>query len=119
MNTQNANKPSDEAAAVDADIIEQTPRPSRYQHLRCTQTWLRAVFMLLFVVLLNLVAYVMIAVVILQFIWSLFTGEINQKLRDFAWTQARYCYQILLFLSYNTDDKPFPFADWPHRDASS
>jgi hypothetical protein len=31
---------------------------------------------------------------------------------------ARYVYNCLLFITYNSDDKPFPFGEWPAAEGS-
>jgi heme/copper-type cytochrome/quinol oxidase subunit 2 len=75
--------------------------------------WLRFVFMILFVIIVVMVAYVMVVLVLLQFAWALFSGEGNNKLRVFGARLSLYVYQALCFLTYNTEEKPFPFSDLP------
>ncbi|SDJ61486.1 DUF4389 domain-containing protein [Microbulbifer yueqingensis] len=78
--------------------------------------WMRLLYMVLFVVLLEIAGFVMLAVVILQFLFSIFTGEPNGNLRRLGDQIASYVYQTLQFLVYNTEEKPFPFAEWPESD---
>lgn len=75
--------------------------------------WLRLLFMLLFAALLQVASVVMWVLVSLQFLFSLFTGSDNQKLRGFGHSLSQYIYQALQFLTYNSEEKPFPFSDWP------
>jgi hypothetical protein len=56
---------------------------------------------------------VLVAVVVIQFGFVLITGERNQKLLDFGATLGKFIYQILQFVTFNSEEKPFPFADWP------
>ena len=72
--------------------------------------------MVLFLLILGVVSYLIVALVVLQFFWALIAGEGNDKLRDFGSSVARFILQVLRFLTYNTDDKPFPFADWPESE---
>ncbi len=51
--------------------------------------------------------------VCLQFFVALVNGVDNPNLRRFGETLCEYIYQALRFLTYNSDEKPFPFADWP------
>ena len=51
-------------------------------NLKSRATWLRLVFMVVFIVLANVAAIVATVVVILGFLWVLFTGETNAQLRD-------------------------------------
>lgn len=86
---------------------ESIPRKSR-------STWLRLFFMLVMVVLYSLSRVVVGAVVVLQFFWVLLTGETNKRLEKLGQALATYTYQIILYLTFNTEERPFPFdADWP------
>lgn len=54
------------------------------------------------------------AVVVVQFFWVLFTGGVNQSLETFGQSLATYTYQIIRYLTFVSDERPFPFdADWP------
>lgn len=78
--------------------------------------WLRLVFMVLFALILQVAVLVMWVVVIVQFLFSLFAGDANANLRKFGHSLATFIYQTWLFLSYNTEEKPYPFQDWPVQD---
>ena len=82
-------------------------------NLTSSKHWLRLVFMLLFAAVLQLASLVMWVVVAVQFLFSLITGEDNLHLRRFGHSLSTYIYEILKFLCYSSDEKPFPFADWP------
>lgn len=75
--------------------------------------WLRFLFMVLFGVLLYFAACVMLVVVVLQFLFALITGNDNINLRQFGQSLSHYILQALQFLTYNSEDKPFPFSKWP------
>ena len=104
-----------DAENVEAEIIE-TVEPSWKDRLLSVDHWLRFAFMVLFLLILGVVSYLIVALVVLQFCWALIAGEGNDKLRDFGSSVARFILQVLRFLTYNTDDKPFPFADWPESE---
>jgi hypothetical protein len=82
-------------------------------NLTSSKHWFRLIFMLLFAAVLQLASIVMWALVITQFFFSLITGEDNQYLRRFGHSLSTYIYDVLKFLCYSSDEKPFPFADWP------
>ncbi len=86
------------------------------QNMTASETWMRGLFMLLFVFLLVVARVVTGAVVVIQFLFTVFTGQCNDNLREFGANLAMYVYQTLLFVTYNSEDKPFPFAPWPSRD---
>src|SRR5690554_2636714 len=81
-------------------------------NLLSSRHWLRLVFMLLFAALLQIAGIVMWVLVILQFLFSLISGQDNRNLRELGSSLSRYIYQTLKFLSYNSEEKPFPFSDW-------
>jgi hypothetical protein len=81
-------------------------------------TWARGFFMLLFSLLLFALAYspvriIIGATVLFQFGAVLFVGTPNQRLLDFGYSLAVYAFQIITYLTYNSEKKPFPFSDWP------
>jgi hypothetical protein len=88
------------------------PSPLR-QHLTSRTTWLRFVYMVLFVVLWGVSRIVLGAVVIMQFLWVLLSGESNPRLAMLGQTLATYSYEVILYLTFNTERQPFPFSDWP------
>ena len=49
----------------------------------------------------------------LQFLWVLIRGETNAQLTGFGQSLATYTYQIVLYLTFSSEERPFPFADWP------
>ncbi|TQV67676.1 DUF4389 domain-containing protein [Exilibacterium tricleocarpae] len=82
-------------------------------NITSSKHWLRFLFMLLFALLLQVATAIMWVLVILQFLFALITGKDNAKLRAFGSSLCIYIYESLQFLTYNREDKPFPFADWP------
>ncbi|HEY8570473.1 DUF4389 domain-containing protein [Microbulbifer sp.] len=82
-------------------------------NLTSSEHWLRLVFMVLFAILLEVAGVVMLATIILQFFFAIITGGPNDNLRQLGNQIASYIYQTLQFLIYNTEEKPFPFSEWP------
>ena len=81
------------------------------EHLRSRPTWLRLLFMIAFYVIGTLTTAVLSVVVVLGFLWVLFTGEKNGQLQQAGQVIAAYLYEIVRFLTFNTEDKPFPFGN--------
>lgn len=82
-------------------------------------TWLRGLYMLLFIVIFHVSEVVVGAVVLLQFLFTLLTGQTNARLLRFGNSLSRYVYQILSFLMFNTEQMPFPFSEWPTAEVTS
>ena len=84
------------------------------ENVKSRSTWLRLFFMIVVILLLAISRVVVGAVVVLQFFWVLFTGATNQHLEQLGQSLATYTYQIIRYLTFNTDKRPFPFdTDWP------
>lgn len=83
-------------------------------NIKSRSTWLRLLFMIVIAIIYGLSRFVVGAVVILQFFWVLFTGETNGRLTGFGQSLATYTYQMVRYLTFNTESRPFPFdEDWP------
>lgn len=81
--------------------------------------WVRALVMLLMAVAFQLAAWVLVCVAVLQLILSLATDSTNDRLRSFGRSVGRYLAQIADFVSYGTEEAPFPFSDWPSETAAT
>jgi len=90
--------------------------PDLKENLSNTTTWGRALFMILFAIIYSVAEVVIGAVVIIQFFIVLFSGETNERLLRFGKELSRFIYQVFIYLTYNGEDKPFPFADWPSEE---
>ncbi len=83
------------------------------KHVSEGSTWLRLVYMLLFVIIFNVAEIVLGAVVVLQFLFKLFTGKTLEPLEALGQSLATYFYEMVLFLTFRTEDMPYPFGPWP------
>lgn len=81
------------------------------------ETWTRLLYMVVFGFLSILARMVVWIVAVLQFLLVLITGKDNGNLRDLGQGASKWTYQTFLFLTFNSDDKPFPFSDWPEIDS--
>lgn len=80
--------------------------------LQKIETWKRIVFMLIYALIDGLVRLVLWLVIFLQVGSVLLTGSVNPNLLGFGKGLSAYHYHILLFLTFATEQLPFPFADW-------
>ena len=87
------------------------------EHLKSKATWTRFLFMVICSILVWLASIVGAVVVVFGFLMVLFTGEVNRELRGVGQSLATYIYENIRYLTFNTDDRPFPFGgDWPSAD---
>ena len=106
----NTDEPSPDPQSPD----QEQPNNSFKNHMKARSTWLRLFFMLVVTILYGVSRVVVGAVVVVQFFWVLFTGITNQRLEKLGQALATYTYQIIRYLTFNSEQRPFPFdMDWP------
>jgi hypothetical protein len=81
-------------------------------------TWIRLAYMVLFALLVMAARLLVSIVVILQFALVLVFGRDNENLRNLGQGIGKWVYQAIMFLTFNSNDKPFPFDEWPVLDPS-
>lgn len=88
------------------------------ENLKSRSTWIRLAFMAISALLLSVTSLVGSIVVVLGFFWVLFTGEVNRQIQQVGQSIAAYVYELIRYLTFNTDEKPFPMGgDWPSGDS--
>jgi hypothetical protein len=97
------------------DSYDKASKASDFErNVRARSTWLRLVFMIVLAVCHELARLVAGVVVLLQFLHVLFTGRPNERLKDLGLSLAQYFCQVIEYLTFNTEVRPFPFdAEWP------
>jgi len=92
--------------------------PEFKERVTAKPTWTRGLYILLFVVIYNIAEIVIYGVVVLQFLFTLFTGTRNAQLLSLGKNLSTFVYQVFNYLTYNTDEKPYPFAPWPGEETA-
>lgn len=77
------------------------------------QIWLRGVFMVLMALIFQLCGTLLFVIAVLQFIIALVNAEPNARLLSFGRSLGIYLQQIAHYLTFATEEIPFPFSDWP------
>ncbi|WP_373032814.1 DUF4389 domain-containing protein [Sulfurovum sp.] len=73
----------------------------------------RALYILLYLIIARFVSMVLFVIAITQYIYSWLTGEPNDKILYFTEGLAEYTKQLVSYIGFNTDEKPWPLGDWP------
>lgn len=76
-------------------------------------TWLRFVYMVVAGVGFYLAAAVGFFIALFQFLAKLFTGKESRDFADLGANIAEYLAQVTRYVTFSTEDKPFPFARFP------
>ncbi|MBU2097610.1 MAG: DUF4389 domain-containing protein [Gammaproteobacteria bacterium] len=82
-------------------------------NLKKPSAWFRVLFMAGFVIALYVTGIILLVLMLAQVIFSLLTGEDNINLRRLGAGLSSYVNQILSYLTYNSEQKPFPFLPFP------
>ena len=88
------------------------------ENLKQQATWLRGLYMLMFALFYGIAEVVLFAVVFFQFLLILFTGKTNPRLQKLGQAIATYIYQIIQYLTFNSDYQSYPFGAWPKGEPS-
>ncbi len=48
-----------------------------------------------------------------QFFYRLIQGQDAERLKSFSHDLNIFIHSVLQYVTFNTDEKPFPFCDWP------
>ncbi len=75
-----------------------------------TDDLMRGLFMILFFVAARFVGVLVAFIALFQFICTLITHKPNENVKDFGKDLSKYAAEIIQFLSYSTDRKPWPFS---------
>lgn len=84
--------------------------PKQMQH---ESIILRVLWMLLFLLVWQVAQTLLGLLVLVQLIYRLVYGAPNAGLMNFGDSLSQYLAQIGRFGSFHTEQKPWPFADWP------
>ncbi|MFJ3483702.1 DUF4389 domain-containing protein [Pseudomonas sp. NPDC090202] len=74
---------------------------------------LRILWMLVFAVVWQVAELVLAITVLVQLVYRLFYGAPSLSVMSFGDSLSQFLAQIGRFGTFHTDQKPWPFADWP------
>jgi|AGBJ01.1.fsa_nt_gi hypothetical protein len=75
--------------------------------------WIRALYTILYLIIGRFISMILFVIVITQYIYTWLTGEPNEKILHFTEGLAEYTKQLVAYVGFNTDEKPWPVGDWP------
>lgn len=83
------------------------------ENLSARSTWMRLVYMVLFAIAFYVSEFILVFVIVIQFLFKLVSGAPLQVLAQLGQSLGTYVYQIILFMTFRAEDMPYPFAPWP------
>ncbi len=73
-------------------------------------TWKRLAYIIFFGFAYSIAEIVFTGLVVAQILFKLFTGDTNEQVLKFSKIVTEYISDILLFMTFQSDEMPFPFA---------
>lgn len=78
--------------------------------------WQRVLFVALFWIVSYVAQMVVAAVAVAQCVFVLVSNNPNSHLLKFGDSLGKYIHDILRYVTFNSDQRPFPFTDFPKPD---
>jgi hypothetical protein len=107
------NETANNEAEVDV-VVETKVTETKTKKDKNTEVFSRIFYTFLFSIIGWMTLWVFCFVVFIQFGFLLVTGQVNSNLKGFNTEVGLFLYDLIKYLSFQTDKKPFPFRDWPY-----
>lgn len=75
--------------------------------------WVKTLFVVMFFIVYRVLDIVLLLVTLGQWLFTLITGSPHPSLVKFGASLGLFLQQITFFLTSVSEDKPYPFQDWP------
>lgn len=73
----------------------------------------RILYTILYLIIGRFISMILFVIAITQFIYSWVIGEPNAKILSFTDAMSEYGKQLILYVGFNSDERPWPVGDWP------
>ena len=83
------------------------------EHAKNVDTWIRGLFIVVFAVIFYVTCTVLWVLVIVQFLMKVLTGNLNENLMGFSVGLTSFASQILRYITFQSEERPWPFSPWP------
>jgi hypothetical protein len=89
------------------------------ENAKNVDTWLRGLFIIIFGVIFYVLYFVIWVLVVFQFLTKVVTGNLNENLSHFSESLTSFAFQILLYITFQSEERPFPFSPWPKGEGAA
>lgn len=86
------------------------------QETKGDNIWKRGLLMFVFAILFGIAESLLVVMTVIQFLWRAISGAPNVALVDFGAALADWTREVTRFQVMKTDERPFPWGDWPKGD---
>lgn len=77
--------------------------------------WTRLFLIIVYFFVKRIVDFFIMVLAAVQFLFMTLTSSPNPNLLDFSKSLSTFAYQIMLFVTYASNERPFPFSPWPKK----
>lgn len=90
------------------------------ENVKNVDVWIRGLFIIVFGFIVYFILFPIIwLLVLIQFFTKVITGNLNDNLSKFSGGLTGYVVQILDYITFQTEVRPFPFGPWPGEKSSA
>lgn len=82
-------------------------------NVKNVDTWLRGLFIIVYAVISYVLFWIIWLVVIFQFVMKVLTANLNPNVMNFSGGLTRYAFQILEYVTFQSEERPWPIGPWP------
>jgi hypothetical protein len=88
-------------------------------NVKNVDTWVRGLFIVIYGIIFYALFWIIWLVVIFQFLMKVVMGSLNPNIMNFSKGLTRYAFQILQYVTFQSEERPWPFGPWPGAAAGS
>lgn len=82
-------------------------------NVKNVDVWLRGLFIIVFGIIFYFLCILISLVVVFQFVMRVLTSNLNQNIYNLSEGLCLYAFQILNYVTFRSEERPYPFSAWP------
>jgi len=83
------------------------------ENIKNVDVWLRGLFILVFGIIFYFLCILISLVVVFQFVMRVISGSLNHNIYNLSEGLCLYAFQILNYVTFRSEERPYPFSEWP------
>ena len=96
--------------------VKTSPEEQMKKNYPVKERLIKGLFVLLYCFAFSICRFLVGIIALVQFLFDLISGEPSIRLCKFSAKLNNYVSEIIAFVSYQSDIKPFPFSDFPSNE---
>lgn len=88
-------------------------------NVKNVDTWVRGLFIVIYGIIFYVLFWIIWLVVIFQFLMNVVMGSLNPNIINFSKGLTSYAFQILQYVTFQSEERPWPFGPWPSAAAET